>query len=488
MEERGLQTLDDDNFMEPTPPEKKAMQEQAQSLADIVLNVADGHSIEELKSRLQEVDPWPGEADTSERLPDRELAARLPAELADLPGKTALAEEQLDPFRTYFLLTALWHRLSEYAPSGLSETEQRAIRELNERLEADCARLVKDYDEDTRSALKQLSQSLHRGRKCVRDLLELTEFAVNVHHQSTHSSRAFDDFSEVSAQLEGVMAEVEEITGTIPDLEPSDLPSWRLMQRAHAEIIEPHRRSVFLFKSAVLLCRADGELSAVEREFLYSVAHRIHLSLSEAHRIVEQCRQVPHRQFRGTPAQAAQVLNALYACALADGVVQESERRMLRRIGDSLGVKKKDLESILLERADTEGIVFLDAEEIKDQLAAQRELPPDTYLPEDLSETRMQALRERLDIPPQDEVLLTYENRFLERSFECAALTTQHLCISPAEGQNVCIDLNRLDGFGSQIRSATLKLSNGKKIRLSRSGQGFLELLCNCLRDSLRSL
>mgnify|MGYP006278079177 CR=1 FL=1 len=364
-------------------------------------------------------------------------------------------------------------------------TDQHGIEELKARLGEIDARPEEPPPPEPSEG--ELAELLEEGRECVRSLVRMIEATAGEEHQSTHSSDAFSCLSRESKRLERIMEEARRALEEDPDLDPAAVPSWQLLRRAHSEIVVPHKRNVFLFKCAVLIARADGELSSIERDLLYSIAHRMRLAVAEAHRLMEHAEQIRPSEFQGTTEQAVAVLQSLYLCALADGVVHKAEQRMLRRIASSLGVEDAHVEMILSGSSRANGIDFLDSEGVKEQLAGRPELPPDTYLPDDLSPERLEDLTEHLEVPRQEDILLAYENRFLEQTFECAALTTQHLCIRPAEGKSKCVDLDRLDGFGSRIHSSTLNLSNGEKIKLSRSGQGFLELLWECLEENLRS-
>jgi tellurite resistance protein len=363
--------------------------------------------------------------------------------------------------------------------------DQHRIEQLKTRLEE-----IDTRPEETpppEPAQGELAQLLEEGRQCVRSLVRMIEATAGEEHQSTHCSDAFSCLSRESDRLERIMEEVRRDLEADPDLDPAELPSWQLLRQAHSEIVVPHKRNVFLFKSAVLIARADGELSSIERDLLYAVAHRMHLAVAETHRLIEHAEQIRPSEFQGTTEQAVAVLQSLYLCALADGVVHKPEKRMLRRIASSLGVDDRQVEMILSGSTRASGIDFLDSEGVKEQLAGRAELPPDTYLPDHLSPERLEDLTDRLEVPRQEDILLAYDNRFLEQTFECAALTTQHLCIRPAEGTSTCVDLDRLEGIGARIHSSALNLSNGETIKLSRSGQGFLELLWECLEENLRS-
>ena len=284
------------------------------------------------------------------------------------------------------------------------------------------------------------------------------------------------------------MEDVEETADDIPALDLANLPSWKIFQAAASKIVQPHGQNVLLFKGAVLVSGADEELSTLERDFLYSLAHHLRLSAPEAHPFIEGLEHIRLSDFRKTSRHPTELLENLYFCAMADGVVGESEKRMLRRIGSSLGMEEEEIEAVLSRTEGAERAEFLDSTGVKEHLANRTNLPSGTYLPENLRDSRLEELKRILDIPAQEEILLTYEDRILAEVLECAALTTRHLCIRPAQGNSLCVDLSRLDGFGSQIHSATLNLSGGDRIKLSRSGQGFLELLWECLEENLRSL
>mgnify|MGYP006283847767 CR=1 FL=1 len=452
------------------------------SLADLFLDVAEGKRVEGLKEELQAAGA-PGKTKTSPSRMAQKLAEDLPEDLADIPHELEIIEHKENPYEAYSLLSELRQRLDNYSEAADDESLDDAHEEVRELVDARYQQLRGNWGEDALSLLDELVQQLHRARESVRMLIGAVE---------DHAARDTDvdapPLTDNARRLENMMDDIEETAAEIPDLNLKDIHVWTVLTKARERIAEPHRRNVFLFKCAVLMARADGELSSVEENFLYSIADRIHLSRTEAQVLVEESRQISPSDFHGSPHDALQAIHKLYLCALADGVVHGSEKRMLMRLASTLGVSEDEVEAVVAGTQPDHSIDFLDTKVLRDYLQSLPSLPENTYISDDMTPQRREELIEELSIPPEEDILLSYENRFLGRLYECAALTTRHLYLAPPNGKPASVALSSLEGFSSRIRSTTVELWEGSKISLSRSAEGFLELVNKCLQETLPAL
>ena len=384
-------------------------------LAELFLNIAQSKQIERLKKRLEEEKPPP------EPEPEQPATAKFFDDIAEIPRDLESVDAQGDPVRAYFALEDLKRRLSALDASAMSPEAGSELASLSSKLQAKYNQVLSRWDDQTRADVQRLGRLLSAARRTVQLVLARIE---GTEKPGDHE-QALSLTAEVS-KLKELTTEIEQTAARVPGLQLERMPGWDVIESARTSIVEPHSRNVFLYKCAVMMTRADGELAAVERDFLHDIAERIHLSRNEAETLMTQASQVHASEFVGSPQEAKDLVHKLYLCALADGVVAESEKRMLNRIAHSIGVPDKDVFEIVAGDR-RQGISFLDAEAVRQFLIVRGPLPKNAFTAEDLPPERMAAIREDYGIPEDENVLLVYENRFLDKTFEFAAMTGRTL-------------------------------------------------------------
>ncbi len=324
-----------------------------------------------------------------------------------------------------------------------------------------------------------LCEEVQEARHCALDLLtQLRDFEP-------------EDFN---GSLSPVTSSAEELTERMDQVENAtegeleDLETWRILSSVVVEVAEPHLRNLFLFQCATLMARADGELSSVESAFLHSLAEKIGLPAGETQDIIREGAGIDVSHFHGDPEDAFKTIHQLYLCALADGVVQGSEKRMLHRVASSLGVPDSKVHEILYGDETQGDVDDLDKIALEEYLFSFSDLPENVFRSHDLKSEKIQALRDALGIPSDEQTFLIYENCFLEERLECSALTGRNLWVSPPNSSARAIRVSNIADWHFGMRSTLIRLDDETEIRFSRDARQYLKLVKECLKQALSAI
>jgi DnaJ-domain-containing protein 1 len=328
-----------------------------------------------------------------------------------------------------------------------------------------------------------LAEASGRAREMLRHVVELIE--------KTRSGEPLDASVSLPAAIEKLadcIAEIRAAVAKIPGGNVRDLPDWEMLRSARETIIKPHRRNMFLLKCAVLMTRADGELSDTERKFLYEMSDRARLPRSEADALIDSDPAgIQLSGFEGTAEEAKDLVHKLYLCALSDGVVHEEEKLLFERIVASLGVSQEEAMEPLMRDQLGPSATPLDVEAALRFLRSQEQLPRDTEFAEEMPAELLERIRGRFQMPEDEQVLLVYENRLMQQAIECAALTDRRLWIRTPRGRKEAIDVGMIKEFKAETGEATLVLTDGRTIGMTRTAVPFLKVLVPCVQECRRS-
>ena len=281
-------------------------------------------------------------------------------------------------------------------------------------------------------------------------------------------------------ELDGLLRQAESAAATVPGLLLDDVPGWGALVEARRSLVAPHRRNVFLFRCAVLMAGAEGGLSTLKRSFLTALADSIHLSPAEADALIERGGRIEPSEFAGTASEARELARRLCLAAVADGLVTHAGGPAAEQVARCLGIPPGELAEVLGAKA--AGVPALGDWDVVQRCIRDRGgLPERTLLPDQIAGERVARLRRRLKVPPKEDVLLVYEDSFLGSAFECAALTSSRLYVSPARAMSESAELSLIVRWRRDGPAAVLELEGGRSIRMARAAAPFLELVIACV-------
>jgi tellurite resistance protein len=451
------------------------------TLAQLFLNISQVADIERLKSRTQRGGRLPRDvAEAADRVPGEPPPGRE-GEVAEIADRVRGYEPGENPVLDYLKLHGLEQRLA-----AIGETAERAggegeVRGLIHEAQKASEAALRRCDEGERPAVKRCGQLLNEAVLCLNSLLEQAQ-------EPARERGAVMTLGARVRRLEALLKRLRKTWEEIPNVSIKQIPRWEVLSEAENTIISAHNRNVFLFKCAVFMARADGELSSVERNFLHAIAERIKLSRLEANSLIRQGSDVRPGEFSGSDQEAVDLLHKLYLCALADGVVAQSERRTLMRIANSLDIPGERVEKILSGRGPGEEMSFLDAEAVLESLRSRRRMPDDVFLPENVSLDLREQLMERLQFPSEEQLILVYSSHFLGEIFECGVLTDRFLYLGPHGHPRHKVPLDDIEIVRPAIDTSVVQLASGKRIRMARGAERFLTFVMDCVRENLQNL
>ncbi|MFW6456773.1 MAG: TerB family tellurite resistance protein [Planctomycetota bacterium] len=356
----------------------------------------------------------------------------------------------------------------------VQKASKHRICELRHELQSsDVAESCGEDELDFKEGVRSL---VEKTRICALELLQRLE-----EHEPGEFGGSLSAVSDKAHELTDLMDEVRAKSES--DLEESRV--WRLLSSVVIEVADPHLRNLFLFKCAVLMARTDGELSSVESDFLHSLAEKIGLPARETQRIIREGSTIDVTEFHGNPEDALQTIHQLYLCALADGIVEGSEKRMLHRVASTLGVPESEVHDLLYGNQGQDGVDILDTKAVEDHLLTLSELPENVYLPKNMSADKMDTVREVLGVPTGETIFLIYENRFLGQLLESAALTSHSLWVSPPDEKTRRVEITDINDWHFGMRSTQIRLEDGNEIRFSRDARECFQLISGCLENAL---
>ncbi len=114
---------------------------------------------------------------------------------------------------------------------------------------------------------------------------------------------------------------------------------------------DPYDSSRFAYHELVQLARADGRIHETERRVLDRFAQHLGISVRKAKRYRRICRRCV-AEFPEDPQRQLTLLKMLARIAFADGTLQDSERRFFERLVDDFSVSRTCLAQVL-EEAET---------------------------------------------------------------------------------------------------------------------------------------
>ncbi|MFP4027684.1 MAG: TerB family tellurite resistance protein [Candidatus Brocadiia bacterium] len=457
------------------------MPENGLDLANLFLNLADSQGVAELREEIS------AEKHLIEEL-EEESESLTPAHGdGNLNELTALSDaiDELgaeDPLATFFKLSLFNQRLSTIDISTLNASAKDRLEEVSEKLNEKRETVLKNWDEATGEKIRQLGDLM----TSVRRSLDLILARIHESHADTDRERILSLTNQVE-KLARTKEQIKDLVARVPGIETDGLPGWQSLEKAENAIIKPHYKNVFLFKCAVLMTRADGEISALEKDFLQSIGERIHLSPGETETLIRQAGKLGFSNFEADVAEAQDLIHKLYLCALADGVVAESEKRMLQRIARAINLDEGYISSLLSGSQHSE-VNFLDPTTVKKCVRTQARKPENAFLADDIPPGRLADLCKKLEVPADETPLLVYDNCFLDKSLESAILTGGALYFTNPRGVTKCVQLSNIEDCRTSIKTSVIELKDGRKLKMSRAAFHFLELVLTCIDENLRSV
>jgi len=447
------------------------------NLVNLFLDIAETKELAEVKSALSALHHGVGAA-------GKEAADMAPGDAAAKCAELAGAIEGMDltgnAFRAFCELLDIRRRLSAIEEIGFAqEADRQRYEQALQAWQRKHDRVIAGWNQKAVTSARRLANLLGEAH----DLL-----AVIIAWFTTDSPPELEDLTVTGQidRLDSLVSEIESLVPFVPGAGPESISTWHLLQEAKAGIIKNHRKNVLLYKCAVMMSRADGEMSPVERDFLLAVSRRIRLTKPEAQDLLAKPVAIRLAEFGGTQAEARDVIHNLSLCAFADGILAESEKRMLTRIGQSLGLNEEQVFSILEGEQTAMGTVVLDTDAAKKFLASRPKMPQHTACVPGISPDTVARVRERLSVAEDEDVMLIYENRFLDKTVECAALTGSKLYLRTPRGTQHAVQLRLVEGCKLGSMWADLLLTDRKNIRMSRTAEPFLTLVTNCVKENLK--
>jgi hypothetical protein len=419
----------------------------------------------------------------------REVAARLrtAVEAFDVTG---------GPLAACHSLRRLKGALARIDATSLLSTEDRNYhaRTLQE-WQSRWTEAVGPWDDEARSAVVELLNAADDAVAAADRIVAMT----GSRSEGRRRPAAGSCWAEVKKLGEAVRR-AQSLAGAVPGAEPQRLPMWPALDRAVAGIIRPFRANLFLCECAVLLARADGDLSALERDCLFAMADAVHLTPVEAKDLVEG--GVSSAARPAGPADAATALQEMCRRAVAEGVPRDAVRRGLLIGAGHLGIPEAEMEGILSAtcggapsardgdrgapvEAPAQDLCFLDMETAIGVLKSQAELPPMTWLGTDAPPELLGRVRKALRLDEAEEPLLVYEFRYLGATGECGALNRLRLLWKPSPAEAVPIGVESVARWQRDIFQHFSPLQAGRQVRTSTSATAFLTLVLACVKRSL---
>jgi len=449
------------------------------NLVNLFLDIAQTRELASLKEGLSDL--LPHEEEVSE--PPAELSAEEQQhEDADLRSAVEAMGAEAVPFRSFFQLMDAKERLASREKRGFSgEEDEERHKETLALWERKYDRVVAQWNHKARGSAVRLFQLIRDARDCLAIIIAWLDM-------SSGAELTGQSLSELVDRLDGLIDEIDSLSHLVPVTVPESIPGWDAFQNAKAGLIKTHHKNLLLYKCAIMMTRADGEMSPVERDFLFAVARRIRLSRPEAALLLGQPTAIRLAEFGGTPVEARDLIHNLALCAFADGVVAESEKRMLVRIGHSLGLDQEQVYSILEGEQTSLGTVVLDTQAVRDFLLSQPKMPQHTSADRNIPPEVAARIRKQLGIPPDEDLFLVYENRFLDKTVECGALTGNRLYLRTPRGAQHNVMLKLIEGAKSGSMWVDLLLTDRRSIRMSRTAEAFLKIVVSCVTENLKLL
>ncbi|MFP4027993.1 MAG: TerB family tellurite resistance protein [Candidatus Brocadiia bacterium] len=229
--------------------------------------------------------------------------------------------------------------LCAVADDELSQDELNALEQI-----ARSWGLSEDEIEQVLADRKKLHQLTKQGRSYMRKAVAMLD--------KSRQAETDESFSEVVESLGRSIERIQSLMQNAPGVEIKDIPDWDLLARAQKSIVNPWRRNFFLFNCAVHLTRADGQMTEEEIDFLKTIGKQIRLEPKELQLLFDNPQKIQLSEFQGSREQVRQLVHRLYLCAQADGVVHESEERLLRHVGKALGVEDEEFPKLARKKSE----------------------------------------------------------------------------------------------------------------------------------------
>jgi len=332
-----------DRAPQPIGHTKKAEEtRRTEAIASIFISLDNDQRVTELKSKLG-LGQAAEQATARAAITSGEQAAQ--AVLTRLQQRADTLDPKGDPLAAFLQLEELRDEYTALRPVALSKDGSRAVEQLGLKLEATRNAILSRWNAKAKVAAQLLVMRTRQARRYLEGILaRLGPDVVR-----TLDERSVVLTSEMAALAEQIRT-FRSLLESMPNVSPQSLPIWRLLTEAGKTILVPYRRNLFLFKCAVAVTRADGQLGPSERDFLFNIADRVHLSRKEAATIMEETRALPTSAPEFSPDEARDIIHKLYICAMTDGVVSQSELRVLRQLAATWGVPDEAADGLLAEQ------------------------------------------------------------------------------------------------------------------------------------------
>jgi len=272
--------------------------------------------------------------------PSRPLTVEQEAiqEIARLDGYASTFDPRSNPLQAFLQLQEAIDEFGAVAPAKLGKAGEQQKAQLAARLRGLGEQVVSRWDPQTRTAAMRLARRTRQVRLTLGGILSALS--------APDGTIGTADINKLATQIRTFRT----LLASVPGTKPATIPIWRLLVAAGKAIVQPFVKNLFLLQCAIALSRADGQLAPGERDLLFGIADRIHLSRKEAGALIEQSRGIPGTTPKFSPEEALDIVHNLYVGAMTDGVVSRPELVLLGQLARTWGVSAEEIEGLLGER------------------------------------------------------------------------------------------------------------------------------------------
>lgn len=274
---------------------------------------------------------------------------KWPAIAFELRRRVEEAGHLTNRLKAYWQFVELEKELDELATvKALRLSEREYVHKTRQLCEQLFMRLNNTWADDrTFQMVQKLYARSQQAKRLISQIDEINEGNLDAGDSSTGLPKA--SYTTLVEELANELWAIEQLVGKISGVSWSDLPDAEGFKSAKRRIVHSHRMDVFALRCAVLIAKSDNRLSSAETDYLIGMGENIHVSFDEVQKLLVDTKRVEKSDFQGKYDDALVIVRDMIGCALADGLVPETERKCLLDVSAMIGVDAETVKQIFEE-------------------------------------------------------------------------------------------------------------------------------------------
>jgi tellurite resistance protein len=155
------------------------------------------------------------------------------------------------------------------------------------------------------------------------------------------------------------------------------IPLEKLIKSIKTDILDAASLDIFRFKCLVLVAKADGKIEKSEVKLLKKVGKEFLITKENIDSIINETDSIQKSDFTGNKKTAEQIARELYQCALVDGSVDEMEEQTIYDISQKIGVPSEILDNIFGRDRESQTKQVIIEEKPPHEINSQKNIPDD---------------------------------------------------------------------------------------------------------------